>query len=163
MCIYFVSTTWAYFFRFLRKRVTCLCIWLVSISTHILLLFFCVQDMPEFQLSVDLSSKVINVTMEPGERKVYTRWCYKGKRCTGGPDSPQVMVSISGAFIYLHVSTFAFTQKICFFCNVFVSFQIDPSQSRSTVFNMSYLLPCLCVEVCSAQWFLVLAINNLVL
>ncbi|CAK6957443.1 uncharacterized protein LOC121896155 isoform X2 [Scomber scombrus] len=69
----------------------------------------------EFQLSVNSSSKVINVTMGPGERKVYTRWCYKnGNSCLGGTDSLQVT--------------------------------IDPSQSRSTVFNMSYLLPCLCVQ-----------------
>ncbi|XP_053174221.1 interleukin-17 receptor E [Scomber japonicus] len=74
------------------------------------------SDKPAFQLSVNLSSKVINVTMEPGERKVWTRWCHKkGNSCMGGPDSPPVM--------------------------------IDPSQSRSTVLNMSYLLPCLCVQV----------------
>ncbi|XP_067448739.1 uncharacterized protein [Thunnus thynnus] len=41
------------------------------------------DPMPDFQLSVNQLSKSINVTVEPGDKKVYTRWCYKTHICIG--------------------------------------------------------------------------------
>ncbi|XP_044207400.1 uncharacterized protein LOC122982278 [Thunnus albacares] len=39
--------------------------------------------MPDFQLSVNQLSKSINVTVEPGDKEVNTRWCYKTHICDG--------------------------------------------------------------------------------
>ncbi|XP_042265800.1 uncharacterized protein LOC121896155 isoform X2 [Thunnus maccoyii] len=41
------------------------------------------DPMPDFQLSVNQLSKSINVTVEPGDKKVNTRWCYKTHICIG--------------------------------------------------------------------------------
>ncbi|XP_040904163.1 LOW QUALITY PROTEIN: uncharacterized protein LOC121188452 [Toxotes jaculatrix] len=76
-----------------------------------------VQDpVPNFDLSVDRSSKSINVTVGP-EDKVYTRWCYRKNavECIAGSSLSPIL--------------------------------IDPSQSRSAVLNIPYLLPCVCVQV----------------
>ncbi|XP_028438745.1 uncharacterized protein LOC114558745 [Perca flavescens] len=71
---------------------------------------------PDFNLSVNLSSKSISVTVEPGD-KVYAKWCYKKSQvdCIGGEHSRQIT--------------------------------IDPSQFRSALLSIRYLLPCLCVQV----------------
>uniref|UniRef100_UPI0037E85499 interleukin-17 receptor C n=1 Tax=Semicossyphus pulcher TaxID=241346 RepID=UPI0037E85499 len=70
---------------------------------------------PEFDLSVNQSSKSVTVTVE-SQHKVYARWCYlkNAHGCIGG-DSPKIT--------------------------------IDPSQSRSALLNLPYLLPCVCVQV----------------
>ncbi|XP_070696289.1 uncharacterized protein [Pempheris klunzingeri] len=74
------------------------------------------DPVPDYDLSVDRSSKSITVTVEPGP-KVYTRWCYQKNPqvCLDGERSPKIT--------------------------------IDPSQSRSAVLNIPYLLPCVCVQV----------------
>ncbi|XP_038579516.1 interleukin-17 receptor E [Micropterus salmoides] len=73
------------------------------------------DPIPDFDVSVNQSSKSITVTVEPGE-KVNARWCYQENAvdCRNWADSPKI---------------------------------IDPSQSRSAVLNIPYLLPCVCVQV----------------
>ncbi|XP_008286445.1 interleukin-17 receptor E [Stegastes partitus] len=74
---------------------------------------------PDFDLSVDQSSKSINVTVKPqGDvMPVYANWCYlkRGNNCLGGPDSKRI--------------------------------NINPSQPQSAVLTFPYLLPCVCVQV----------------
>ncbi|XP_041801870.1 uncharacterized protein LOC121612816 [Chelmon rostratus] len=53
------------------------------------------DPVPDFDLSVNLSSKSIAVTVEPGD-KVHTRWCYQsGGGCIGGQHSPQTTIDPS--------------------------------------------------------------------
>ncbi|XP_063737599.1 uncharacterized protein LOC134863180 isoform X2 [Eleginops maclovinus] len=68
------------------------------------------DPIPEFDLSVNQSSKSILVTMEPGD-KVYARWCYQqyGEQCGDSVTRP---------------------------------ITIDPSQSRSGLLNIPFLLHC---------------------
>ncbi|XP_076596211.1 uncharacterized protein LOC143326518 [Chaetodon auriga] len=51
------------------------------------------DPVPDFDLSVNLSSKSIAVTVEPGD-KVRTRWCYQKSAldCLGGVHSPQITI-----------------------------------------------------------------------
>ncbi|XP_044067908.1 uncharacterized protein LOC122883385 [Siniperca chuatsi] len=74
------------------------------------------DPIPDFDLSVNQSSKSITVIVESGD-KVHARWCYQQNAvdCTGGALSPPIT--------------------------------IDPSQSRSALVKIPYLLPCVCVEV----------------
>lgn len=104
---------------------------------------------PDFNLSVNLSSKSISVTVEPGD-KVYAKWCYQKSEvnCIGGAHSPQITVSIRGTFICICALLFVHTKESKHVC----SFQIDPSQVRSALLNISYLLPCVCVQVLPATY-----------
>ncbi|XP_074500007.1 uncharacterized protein LOC141772659 [Sebastes fasciatus] len=72
------------------------------------------DPVPDFDLSVNRSSKSISVTVEPGD-KVHARWCYQ--KDAGHCSSDSKLITI------------------------------DPSQSRSALLNIPYLLPCVCVEV----------------
>nr|XP_033485006.1 uncharacterized protein LOC117258322 [Epinephelus lanceolatus]XP_033485007.1 uncharacterized protein LOC117258322 [Epinephelus lanceolatus] len=72
------------------------------------------DPIPDFDLSVNQSSKSISVTVEPGD-KVHARWCYQRTAWNCGAPSPRIT--------------------------------IDPSQSRSAVLDIPYLLPCVCVQV----------------
>ncbi|XP_030277724.1 uncharacterized protein LOC115584441 isoform X2 [Sparus aurata] len=74
------------------------------------------DPVPDFDLSVNRSSKSITVTVETGD-KVYTRWCYRKSavHCMAG-NNPGARITI------------------------------DPSQSRSALLNIPYLLPCVCIE-----------------
>ncbi|KAK5863795.1 hypothetical protein PBY51_000797 [Eleginops maclovinus] len=78
------------------------------------------DPIPEFDLSVNQSSKSILVTMEPGD-KVYARWCYQqyGEQCGDSVTRP---------------------------------ITIDPSQSRSGLLNIPFLLHCVCVQVYYQHW-----------
>lgn len=111
---------------------------------------FDLDPVPDFDLSVNLSSKSIAVTVEPGD-KVHTRWCYQsGGGCIGGQHSPQTTVSIRGTFICVYAHLFVHAKKIkCFFPCVCPA-QIDPSHSRSALLHVPYMLPCVCVQVRSA-------------
>ncbi|XP_059189069.1 interleukin-17 receptor C [Centropristis striata] len=74
------------------------------------------DPIPDFDLSVNLSSESVSVTVEPGD-KVYARLCYQkyAGNCNDHTISPRIT--------------------------------IDPSQSRSALLNITYLLPCLCMQV----------------
>nr|XP_043895211.1 interleukin-17 receptor E [Solea senegalensis] len=74
------------------------------------------DPVPEFELSVNRSSKSVTVTVQLG-KKVHTMWCYRNTygACMGDSSSSQIT--------------------------------IDPSKSPSAVLNLSYLLPCVCVQV----------------
>ncbi|XP_073325483.1 interleukin-17 receptor E [Pagrus major] len=54
------------------------------------------DPVPDFELSVNGSSKSITVTVEPGD-KVYTRWCYRKSsgHCMVGAISPQITIDPS--------------------------------------------------------------------
>lgn len=57
---------------------------------------------PTFNLSVDLPTKSLNVTVEPGEA-VYARWCYKSNAdCMGEDGSTQVTVRTSCTLMHCH-------------------------------------------------------------
>ncbi|KAM9342439.1 uncharacterized protein KZ484_015163 [Pholidichthys leucotaenia] len=71
------------------------------------------EPVPDFDLSVNPSSRSVNVTVNATEQ-VYTRWCYL-------QDSGDCMESSRPK-------------------------TIDPSQSKSAVHTVSYLLPCLCIQ-----------------
>uniref|UniRef100_A0A3P8TC29 SEFIR domain-containing protein n=1 Tax=Amphiprion percula TaxID=161767 RepID=A0A3P8TC29_AMPPE len=88
-------------------------------STHCNDTYTVQGPMPDFDLSVDQSSKSFNVTVKPQEdvKPVYAKWCYQKNPsdCIGGPDSKPIT--------------------------------IDSSQSQSALLNFPYLLPCVCAEV----------------
>lgn len=72
--------------------------------------FACLCDsdpVPDFDLSVNRSSKSITVTVETGD-KVYTRWCYRKSavHCMAGNNpGARITVSVSGTFICILVCT----------------------------------------------------------
>lgn len=65
----------------------------------------CLLDLapvPTFSLSVDLSTKSLNVTVEPG-KAVYARWCYKSNAdCMGEDGSTQVTVRTGRTLMHCH-------------------------------------------------------------
>uniref|UniRef100_A0A3B4T6K8 Uncharacterized LOC111217401 n=1 Tax=Seriola dumerili TaxID=41447 RepID=A0A3B4T6K8_SERDU len=65
------------------------------------------DPVPEFDLSVNQLSKSITVTVAPGE-KVYTRWCYSGVQCNGGPLSTLITVSFNCTFICIYLLLFVY-------------------------------------------------------
>ncbi|XP_022060717.2 uncharacterized protein LOC110958467 [Acanthochromis polyacanthus] len=88
-------------------------------STHCSDTYTVQGPMPDFDLSVDQSSKSINVSVKPQEdgKPVYAKWCYQKNPsdCMGEPDSKPV--------------------------------PINSSEPQSALLNFPYLLPCVCVEV----------------
>lgn len=113
----------------------------------------CLLDLdpvPTFSLSVDLSTKSLNVTVEPG-KAVYARWCYRSNAdCMGEDGSPQVTVRTSRTLIHCHTLwIFLLMSYVSLW-----SAQIDPSWSPSALVNITYLLPCVCVQVLSVHFFL---------
>lgn len=67
----------------------------------------------------------------------------------GGERTPLITVRINISFICIYalkkVSHSHFLK-----CLYYICVQIDPSQSRSALLNIPYLLPCVCVQVLSA-------------
>lgn len=112
--------------------------------------YVCLLDLapvPTFNLSVDLSTKSLNVTVEPG-KAVYARWCYKSNaNCMDG--STPVTVRTSRTLIHCHTLwIFLLMSYVSAW-----SAQIDPSRSTSALVNITYLLPCVCVQVPSVHFF----------
>ncbi|TNN48257.1 hypothetical protein EYF80_041527 [Liparis tanakae] len=57
------------------------------------------DPVPDFDLTVNQSSKSISVTVQPGD-KVHARWCYRkyGAACTAKAPPPPITASLSNAF-----------------------------------------------------------------
>lgn len=112
----------------------------------------CLLDLapvPTFNLSVDLSTKSLNVTVEPG-KAVYARWCYKSNAdCIDEDGSTRVTVRTSRTLIHCHTLWIFLLMS---YVSVW-SAQIDPSRSPSALVNITYLLPCVCVQVLSVHFF----------
>lgn len=103
------------------------------------------DPIPDFDLSVNQSSKSITVTVEPGD-KVHARWCYRKSAvgCMDGPLSSRITVSISGTFICMYALLFVHSKEIkheCFFA-LFRSIHL----SRDQLFLTS--LTCCPVSAC---------------
>lgn len=61
------------------------------------------DPIPDFDLSVNQSSKSITITVEPGQ-KVHARLCYQTNKflCTAVPELDKITVSKSDTVIWIH-------------------------------------------------------------
>lgn len=92
----------------------------------------CLLDLapvPTFSLSVDLSTKSLNIVVEPGEA-VYARWCYKSNaQCMDG--STQVTVRTSRTLIHCH-TLWIFLLCLMYLYGLFRSIRLGLHQLFST-------------------------------
>lgn len=120
----------------------------------------CVCDLdpiPDFNVSVNRSSKTINVTVEPGE-KVRIRWCYQKTAvdCISRVPSAPITVSITGTFICIYIHTCFYTlqtiSKIVFsaIC-LYVFFR-----SIHLSLDQLFLTSLTCCPVCACRYFLLI-------